>query len=62
MPAKTDHLKVVERASLALQRAQDARDEAVVEALAAGRSLREVSRASGLSVEGVRKIALRLSR
>ena len=61
MPRTPDHLAKVKRASAALLRAQDARDEAVILALKAGESLRTVGDAAGLSAEGVRKIALRLS-
>jgi hypothetical protein len=77
MPAKPLHLAKVKRTSVALLRAQDARDEAVFAAIEAGYSLREVSKATGyvppaerkaeessggLSVEGVRQVILRLSR
>ena len=55
----TDELTVARREAEKQRRQTQRRDEAIRTALAAGRSLREVAEASGLSASGVRKIANR---
>jgi DNA-binding NarL/FixJ family response regulator len=59
MSSHTEHLKRVTAKSRVLARALEDRDVAVVVALRAGLSLREVAKAADLSPEGVRKISLR---
>ena len=54
-----DELEQVRRTAAKQREWTDRRNDTIRAALAAGRSLREVAEASGLSASGVRKIANR---